>query len=157
MKYNAKAVRQAAAKLGDKDMTDETTNTEQSRVAADCPNERLVMCFDDFFKVYNVSEKDTQELLCRLREETMIGSEDYTFLELRLKKATEEIEKLRQGMSLESELLDLLDRFFTLYEDGPQCYESQDDYSGFLGHAVRLDDETFHRIGDILNERRPRT
>ena len=24
-------------------MTDETTNTEQSRVAADCPNERLVM------------------------------------------------------------------------------------------------------------------
>lgn len=24
-------------------MTDETTNTEQNRVAADCPNERLVM------------------------------------------------------------------------------------------------------------------
>ena len=24
-------------------MTDETTNTEQSRVAADCPNERIVM------------------------------------------------------------------------------------------------------------------
>lgn len=25
-------------------MTDETANTEQSRVAADCPNERIVMC-----------------------------------------------------------------------------------------------------------------
>jgi hypothetical protein len=25
-------------------MTDEITNTEQSRVAADCPNERRVMC-----------------------------------------------------------------------------------------------------------------
>ena len=29
--------------LGKATMTDETTNTEQIRVAADCPNERIVM------------------------------------------------------------------------------------------------------------------
>jgi len=58
---------------------------------------------------------------------------------------------------MENELLDLLERFFELYEDGPECYEDHGEGAGFIGHAVRLDDETFHRVADILNEHRPRS
>ena len=37
-------------------MTDETTNTEQSRVAADCPNERLVMLQNALHKALEQAE-----------------------------------------------------------------------------------------------------
>ena len=56
----------------------------------------------------------------------------------------------------ENELLDILALFFEEYEYGPDCYEDPEDYSGYLGKAVHLDDATFHRVADILNERRPR-
>ena len=57
---------------------------------------------------------------------------------------------------MENELLDLLAVIFDAYEYGPECYEDPDDCAGYLGHAVLLDDATFHRVADILNERRPR-
>lgn len=56
-----------------------------------------------------------------------------------------------------AELLDLLEIIFDAYEEGPDCYEDPDNASGHLGKAVLLDDSTFDRIANILNERRPRT
>ena len=68
-----------------------------------------------------------------------------------------ELAALRRRLATEnSELLDLLAVIFDAYEDGPQCYEDPGECSGFLGHAVRLDDATFQRTADILNERRQR-
>jgi len=55
-----------------------------------------------------------------------------------------------------SELLDLLAIIFNAYENGPQCYEDPEECNGFLGYAIRLNDATFQRTADILNERRPR-
>lgn len=56
----------------------------------------------------------------------------------------------------EDELLDLLALMFDAYEEGPDCYEDPEDCSGYIGKAIRLDDDAFQRIADILNERRPR-
>ena len=40
---------------------------ENQKESADTGAERrIIMCFDDFFKLYNVTEKDKQELLYRL-------------------------------------------------------------------------------------------
>lgn len=58
---------------------------------------------------------------------------------------------------MEEELLDLLEVMFDAYEDGVDCYEDPDEQAGYFGKAIKLDDATFHRIADILNERRPRT
>lgn len=58
---------------------------------------------------------------------------------------------------MEDELLDLLEVMFDAYEEGADCYEDPEDCAGYLGRAVKLDDAVFHRIADILNERRPRT
>lgn len=52
--------------------------------------------------------------------------------------------------------LDLLDTLFTAYEDGPDCYEDPEDFSGHVGKAVKLDEETFHACADLLNRTRPR-
>jgi hypothetical protein len=55
------------------------------------------------------------------------------------------------------ELLDLLEYVFVKYENGPQCYEDPESYSGYLGHAFHIGDEEFQRIADILNAHRPQT
>lgn len=55
-----------------------------------------------------------------------------------------------------SQALDLLDEMFTAYEDGADCYEDPEEQAGYSGKAVKLDDETFHRIADLLNKLRPR-
>lgn len=54
------------------------------------------------------------------------------------------------------ELLDLLDCLITVYEDGAACYEDPEECSGYIGNAVKLDDDTFNRMCDILNAERPR-
>lgn len=56
----------------------------------------------------------------------------------------------------ELQALELLDRLFTAYEDGADVYEDPDEQAGHLGHAVKLDDATFHACADLLNRRRPR-
>ena len=47
-------------------MTEDTTNTEQSRVAADCPNERLVSVN---LRRWNFEADDDGLLVCRGRHE----------------------------------------------------------------------------------------
>lgn len=61
-----------------------------------------------------------------------------------------------QAPSDSERALDLLDTLFTAYEDGFDVYEDPDEMAGHLGHAVKLDDETFHACADLLNRRRPR-
>lgn len=36
--------------------------------ASPCSLHDMVMCFDDFFRIYHVTEKDKAELMCRLTE-----------------------------------------------------------------------------------------
>lgn len=48
-------------------MTDDTTNTEQSRVAADCPNERLVSVS---LRRWNFEADDDGLLVCRGQHES---------------------------------------------------------------------------------------
>ena len=55
------------------------------------------------------------------------------------------------------ELLDLLEYLFDKYENGPACYGDPDDYSVYIGNAIRIGDDEFSRIADILNAHRPRT
>lgn len=52
--------------------------------------------------------------------------------------------------------LDLLETLFEAYENGPACYEDPSEQAGFVGNAVRLDDETFRACADLLNLHRPR-
>lgn len=58
--------------------------------------------------------------------------------------------------ALSNEALDFLSMLFTAYEDGPDCYEDPEACSGHIGKAIHIDDESFQRIADILNEHRPR-
>lgn len=58
--------------------------------------------------------------------------------------------------ALLEETLDLLEVMFDAYEEGADCYEDPDEYAGHLGKAVKLDDATFNKIADLLNEHRPR-
>lgn len=60
------------------------------------------------------------------------------------------------GMEDENEAIDLLDDVFSAYEDGAPCTDTGDDDGSFIGNAVRLDDETFHRCVALLERRRPR-
>lgn len=56
--------------------------------------------------------------------------------------------KLKQR---EAELAKLLGIIFDKYETGESCYDMPDDPGGvYIGNAVRLDDETFHRIVNVL-------
>lgn len=55
----------------------------------------------------------------------------------------------------EDKALDLLAVLFDAYEHGVACYEDPEETTGYLGHAVRLDSETFHACADLLNRRRP--
>jgi len=57
---------------------------------------------------------------------------------------------------LEIELLDLLDAMFTRYEDGVACYGNPEHLEDFMGYAIHLDDATFKKIADVLNENKPR-
>lgn len=58
--------------------------------------------------------------------------------------------------ALLEETLDLLAVMFDAYEEGADCYEDPEEYAGHLGKAVQLDEATFDRIADLLNEHRPR-
>ena len=58
--------------------------------------------------------------------------------------------------ALLEEALDLLEVMLDAYEDGADCYEDPDEYEGHLGKAVQLDEDTFGKIADLLNEHRPR-
>lgn len=51
--------------------------------------------------------------------------------------------------------LDLLAKIFDAYENGTACYEDPDEYAGYIGNAVQLDDDTFHACAELLNRRRP--
>ena len=55
----------------------------------------------------------------------------------------------------ENRALDLLATMFDAYENGVQCYEDPEEQTGYLGHALQLDDDTFHACADLLNRRRP--
>lgn len=55
----------------------------------------------------------------------------------------------------ENRALDLLAAMFDAYESGVQCYEDPEDQTGYLGHALQLDNDTFHACADLLNRRRP--
>lgn len=48
-------------------MPDETTNTEQSRVAADCPNERLVSVT---YRRWNFDADDESVMVCKGEHES---------------------------------------------------------------------------------------
>lgn len=65
--------------------------------------------------------------------------------------------EIHRLQALSNEALDLLAVIFDAYEDGTACYEDPEDCSGFVGYAMHLDDATFQRAADILNEHRPRT
>lgn len=77
-------------------------------------------------------------------------------LERRLAQTREELAKVKGQARITDEVLDLLAVVFDAYEDGPDCYEDQDELSGHLGKAVLLDDDVFDRIADLLNAHRPR-
>lgn len=69
----------------------------------------------------------------------------------------EELFAFAEAMAkMPDEIVDLLERMFSAYEDGDPCYENPDECEGFIGNAVILDEVTFNRIADILNELRPR-
>jgi hypothetical protein len=53
--------------------------------------------------------------------------------------------------------LDMLAMMFDAYENGTPCFEDPDESAGYLGNAVRVFDDDFHRIADLLNRRRPHT
>jgi hypothetical protein len=55
----------------------------------------------------------------------------------------------------EEKALDYLATMFDAYENGPDCYEDPEDCSGHLGKAIRVDNDDFHAIADLLNRRRP--
>lgn len=50
---------------------------------------------------------------------------------------------------------DLLAKMFAAYENGDPVYEDPEDLDGFVGYAVRLDDESFNAVADLLNRLRP--
>ena len=62
----------------------------------------------------------------------------------------------REPLTEEELALSLLETLFSAYENGVPCYEDPETADGYIGHAVRLDDETFHACADLLNRRRPR-
>jgi len=64
--------------------------------------------------------------------------------------------EIHRLQALSNETLDFLAMMFDAYEEGPDCYEDPEDCSGYIGKAIHLDDDAFHRISDILNEHRPR-
>lgn len=65
-----------------------------------------------------------------------------------------EIERLKR---VSNAALDSLDTIFTDYEEGADCYEDPEELSGYLGKAIRLDDDEFNRCVDLLNRFRPRS
>lgn len=73
----------------------------------------------------------------------------YDILHAALAAHAEEVKRLREA-------LDLLDKMFTAYENGVDVYEDPEDCAGHMGHAVKLDDETFHACADLLDSLRPR-
>lgn len=52
-------------------MTENTTNTEQSRVAADCQNDRIVSIFHDISFVCCSGQADTGYCVCTREESTL--------------------------------------------------------------------------------------
>lgn len=67
------------------------------------------------------------------------------------------LSKLRAPVADERAAFDLLDTLFTAYENGTPCYEEPDSQGGYLGMALRIDDDTFRACADLLNKHRPRT
>jgi len=55
-----------------------------------------------------------------------------------------------------AESVRLLAIIFDSYENGVQCYEEPDDATGYLGNAVRLDDDDFAAAVNLLNRLSPR-
>lgn len=64
-------------------------------------------------------------------------------------------EKL-EGQADHETALDMLCMMFDCYEDGPACYEDPDEEAGYLGRAVKVSNEDWHKIVDLLNRLRPR-
>ena len=65
------------------------------------------------------------------------------------KQASESAEALDAGQAL-----DLLAILFDAYENGAPCFDDPDEGS-FIGNAVRLSNDDFHRCADLLNKHRP--
>lgn len=59
------------------------------------------------------------------------------------------------GVQDEAQALDLLDKLFTAYLDSVDVPEDQKEQAGHLGHAMKLDDETFYACANLLNRTRP--
>jgi hypothetical protein len=55
-----------------------------------------------------------------------------------------------------NEALDLLEAFYDAYEEGAACYEDPDEYAGYLGNAIKLEDSIDSRILALLHKHRPR-
>ena len=70
-----------------------------------------------------------------------------------IRQQARDIESLRAELAA---ALDLLDTIFAAYENGPPCYQDPDEISGYLGNAVLIDDDTFHRTASLLNQTMPR-
>jgi hypothetical protein len=64
--------------------------------------------------------------------------------------------EIHRLQALSYEALEFLEILFDAYEEGPDCYEDPDDGSVHIGKVINLDDDTFQRIADLLNEHRPR-
>jgi len=54
------------------------------------------------------------------------------------------------------EAIKLLAEIFDLYEEGVDCYEDPESRDGYLGKAIRLDDELFHSCVTLLNSAAPK-
>ena len=65
--------------------------------------------------------------------------------------------EIHRLQALNKETLDFLAMMFDAYEEGLDCYEDPEDFSGHIGKAIHLDDVAFQRIAAILNEHCPRT
>ena len=73
-----------------------------------------------------------------------------------LRAALAEQPAQQEPLTDEELALSLLETLFDAYENGVPCYEDPETADGYIGHAFRLDDETFHACADLLNRRRPR-
>jgi chromosome segregation ATPase len=95
-------------------------------------------------KVYEIAADNT----IKSRNELIVEKEQ------QLAVVREEVEGLKAEKDL---VIDLLANVFDRYENGDDCYEDPEECGGYLGKAIKLDDETYNACCDLLNRLRPVT
>ena len=148
----------------DRDTMAHWLSTEASKpVQAEAPtasNERLTD--DEVFALIDKASAEFRRLQSSVRGNMVMPSDDPKYVLVRVveaalatqQEAQPQVE--REPLTDEDQALDLLETLFDAYENGVPCHEDGDQDSTFIGHAFRLDDETFHTCADLLNRRRPR-